>query len=60
MDVHRVLGLRLFEQAQLTLAQAAKEAGLSVEDFIDLLDKSGIEVVDYPPSELEDELRAAL
>ena len=60
VGVHRALGLRLFEQAQLTLAQAAKVAGLSVEDFIDLLGKAGIEAVDYPPSELEDELRTAL
>lgn len=60
MDAHQALGLRLFEQAQLTLAQAAKLADLSVEGCIDLLGKSRIDAVNYPPSELEDELRTVL
>ena len=60
VGVHRALALRLFEQAHLTLAQAAKVADLSVEDFMDLLDQSGVAAVDYPPSELDEELRTAL
>ncbi|MCY4060243.1 MAG: type II toxin-antitoxin system prevent-host-death family antitoxin [Gammaproteobacteria bacterium] len=60
VGVHRALALRLFEQAHLTLAQAAKVADLSVEDFMDLLDQTGVAAVDYPASELDEELRTAL
>ena len=59
VGVHRALALRLFEQSHLTLAQAAKVADLCVEDFIGLLDRAGVAAVDYPPSEIDDELHAA-
>jgi antitoxin (DNA-binding transcriptional repressor) of toxin-antitoxin stability system len=58
--VHRALALRLFEGWQLTLAQAAKVAGLSLDAFIDLLGSLGLAAVDYPPEELAGELDAAL
>lgn len=58
--VHRALALHLFEQGQLTLAQAAKVASVNVEDFMQVLSEAGVTAVDYPPSELEDELRTAL
>lgn len=58
--VHRALALHLFEQGQLTLAQAAKVASVNVEDFMQVLGEAGVTAVDYPPSELEDELRTAL
>lgn len=59
VGVHRALALRLFEHTHLTMAQAAKVADLSVEDFMDLLDRTGVAAVDYPPSELDEELRTA-
>lgn len=58
VGVHQALALHLFEQAHLTLAQAARVADLSVENFMDLLDRSGVAAVDYPPSEIEGELRS--
>ncbi len=58
--VHRVLALRLFEDRQMTLAQAAKVAGLSLDEFLDLLASLGLAAVDYPPDELAGELDAAL
>ncbi|MEA1052158.1 UPF0175 family protein [Lamprobacter modestohalophilus] len=58
--VHRALALTLFEQRQLTLAQAAKVAGLSLDAFIDLLEPLGLPAVDYPTDELADELETAL
>ena len=58
VGVHRALALRLFEQGHLTLAQAAKVAAMTVEDFMELLEHSGVEAAIYPPSELENELRA--
>jgi prevent-host-death family protein len=57
--VHRTLALALFENRQLTLAQAAKVAGLSLDGFIDLLGLLGVAAVDYPAEELADELDAA-
>ena len=60
VGAHRSLALQLFEARQLTLAQAAKVADLSAEDFMDLLGKAGVAATDYPPSELDDELRNTL
>ena len=59
LGVHRALALRLFEQRQLPLAQAARVAGILPEEFIVLLGEAGIPVVDYPPEELEDEVQIA-
>lgn len=58
--VHRATALHLFESHQLTLAQSAKVAGLSLEAFIELLGEAGIAAVDYPPEELSDEIAVAL
>lgn len=58
--VHRALALTLFEQRRLTLAQAARVAGLSLNDFMDLLEPLGLVAVDYPAEELASELKAAL
>lgn len=60
VGVHRALALCLFEQSQLTLAQAAKVADLSVEDFMGLLRQAGVVAVDYPPAEIEDELHTVV
>ena len=59
VGVHRALALQLFEERHLTLAQAAKVADLGVEDFMDLLGQAGVAAVDYQPSELDEERRAA-
>ena len=59
--VHRALALYLFKAGQLTLTQAAKLAGVNLKDFLDLLKSAGgIDAVDYPSKELEDELKTAL
>ncbi|MHB8416224.1 MAG: type II toxin-antitoxin system prevent-host-death family antitoxin [Acidiferrobacteraceae bacterium] len=58
--VHRAMALYLFEFRQLTLVQAAKVAGMSVEEFITLLGEAGLPAVDYPPGELKEDLEAAL
>ena len=57
--VHRALAFNLFEARQLSLAQAAKVAGLSQEAFMEVLVEVGIPAVDYPPQELVGELDAA-
>jgi prevent-host-death family protein len=57
--IHRALALHLFEAGQVALAQGARLANLSVEEFIDLLGQAGIAAVTYPPEELEDDLESA-
>lgn len=54
--VHRALALHLFGSGRMTLAQSAKVAGVSVEEFVALLGESGIPAVDYAPGELREEL----
>ena len=56
---HRAMALRLFEQPQATLVQAARLAGTTSEEFVVLLDAAGIPAVDYPPEELDDEVGVA-
>ena len=58
-DARRTSALRLFEQRQLTLVQAARTAGMFPEEFIALLGEVGIPAVDYPPEDLEDEVPVA-
>ena len=59
LGVHRALALHLFENRHLSLAQAAKLAAVAVEEFVELLGKTGVPAVDYPPEELDDEISAA-
>lgn len=59
LGLHRTLAPGLFEKRQLTLAQAARLAGLSAEDFVVLLGETGIPAADYPTGELDEELDAA-
>ncbi len=56
LGVSRALALHLFEKGQLSLAQAAKVGGLSLEAFIELLGTAGIDAVDYASAELDEEL----
>ena len=51
--------LRLFETQQLTLAQAAKLAAVSTEDFMALAGAACVVVMDYPPEELREEMATA-
>jgi predicted HTH domain antitoxin len=53
-----LLAIRLFEEGDVSLGYAAEMAGYSVRTFIELLGKRGIPVVDYPESDLDEELAA--
>ncbi len=53
------LAIRLFEIGRLSSGQAAELAGYSKRTFLELLGKNGIPLVDYPPSELQDDQRHA-
>jgi predicted HTH domain antitoxin len=51
------VAVKLFTTDILTLAKAARFAGLSQEAFIELLGSIGIPAVNYDPAELDEELR---
>ena len=48
-----------FEKQHLTLARAARVAGVTLEEFVDLLGRAGVPAVDYPPEELDEEIDTA-
>jgi prevent-host-death family protein len=52
------LAARLYGDGLLTLARAAKLAGVGVEAFLEKLAQMGVPAVDHPAEELDDELAA--
>lgn len=54
------LALSLFERRLITMAKAAKLAGVTRDALMDLLAESGLVAVDYPAEELADELRVEI
>ncbi|HUT34088.1 MAG TPA: type II toxin-antitoxin system prevent-host-death family antitoxin [Planctomycetota bacterium] len=60
LGVQRALAVRLFEEDVLGLSQAAKFAGLCIEDFLGVLSAAGVPAVDYPPEELDAEMEAVM
>ena len=59
LGVQRAVAVSLFETGSLSLAQGAKLAGISMEEFVELLGREAVVAVDYPPEELTEELEAA-
>ena len=49
--------IQLFKTHKLSFGQAAELAGLRREHFLTELDKYDVDVIDYDPSELEEELK---
>lgn len=58
LGVQRAVAVSLFETGSLSLAQAAKLAGVSIEDLVELLGREEVAAVDYPPGELAEDLEA--
>lgn len=54
--VQTALALNLFKSGQLSLGMAARVARMPKAQFIELLGELGIAVVNYPASEVDDEL----
>lgn len=54
------VALLLFERRLLTMRKAAKLAGVTLDRFMDLLAQTSTVAVDYPPSEVDDELAVPL
>ena len=60
LGVDKDLALALFERRLVTLAKAAKLAGVTQDAFMDLVANAGLVAVDYAPDELTDELRVKI
>ena len=50
------LSMKLFEIGRLSCGQAAELAGYSKRTYMELLGRQGVAVIDYPASELQDDL----
>jgi len=51
-EVAMLVASRLYEQAKLSLGQAAEVAGLSKRTFAELLGSYNVSIFNYPPSDL--------
>jgi prevent-host-death family protein len=60
LGVNKSLALHLFEKKIVTLSQAAKISGLSIDEFLDILKGTDIDVVDYPENEVDTDLENIL
>ena len=54
-----LLTAKLFESGALSMSQAAKKCGCTIYEFIDLLYKYNISVINYPASDLESDVKNA-
>jgi prevent-host-death family protein len=54
------LAVSLFERRLITMAKAARIAGLTLDVFMDLLAQTGIAAVDYPAVDLNREMEVAI
>ena len=52
-----LLALKLYESGRLTLGQAAEMSGYSKPTFMELAGKNGVPVFNYPPEDLEREMK---
>ena len=53
-ETKRALAVELFEEGRLSLECSAKLAGMHLSDFMSLLSKKKIPIVDYSDEELEE------
>ena len=54
-----LLTAKLFESGSLTMSEAEKKCGCSVYEFVDILKKYNISVINYPASDLESDVKSA-
>jgi len=51
--------VKLFESGALTISQAARSAGYTISEFMDLLKDYNVSVINYPASDLESDVSNA-
>ena len=54
-----LLTAKLFESGSLTMSEAAKKCGCTVYEFLVILKKYNISVINYPASDLESDVKNA-
>ena len=57
-DVRAASAVELYRVGKVTLKQAAEIAGIRVEDFMKLLSRRKVSILNWPLDELEEELRS--
>lgn len=57
-DVKVASAVELYRVGKVTLKQAADIAGVCVEDFMKILSRRGVSVLNWPPEELKEELKS--
>ncbi|MBM4396150.1 MAG: UPF0175 family protein [Deltaproteobacteria bacterium] len=55
-DAQMLLAVRLFEEGRASLGMAARVAGFSTRAFMEVLARKGVPVVNYPASEVSEDL----
>ena len=58
-EAKMLLASRLYEKGKLTLGQAADLVGLSKSTFMELLVDYDVSILNYPPSELDNDINNA-
>lgn len=58
-EAKMVLASKLYELGKLSLGQAAELAGYSKETFMELLANYGVSLFNYPPEELDEDIKNA-
>ena len=58
-EMEVILAAKLFESGTLTMSEAAKKCGCTIYEFIDILKKYNISVINYPASDLESDVKNA-
>ena len=56
-NIHVVLAESLYRSGCFSIGKAARLAGQSIAEFSEYLSGLGVSVVDYPPEQLDDELK---
>lgn len=55
-EAKMLLAIKLYETGKVSLGQAAKTAGRSKRDFMELLGQQQVPIFNYPPGELREEV----
>ena len=58
-EMEVLIAAKLFESGTLTMSQAARSAGYTMSEFMDLLKNYNVSVINHPASDLESDVSSA-
>lgn len=58
-EMEVLIAAKLFESGTLTMSQAARSAGYTMSEFMDLLKNYNVSVINHPASDLESDVKNA-